>query len=72
MYVGPGVGTRVVMSRRRLRWGGSEASLRRLRGWEVVEGRAESSNGLWAVESLVSVRRVSAGAEGGRIGLYSV
>ena len=27
--------------------------------WEVVEGRAESSNGRWAVESLVSVRRPS-------------
>ena len=45
------------MSRRRLRWGGSEASLRRLRGWEIAEGRAESSNGMWAVETLVSVRR---------------
>ena len=28
-----------------------------MRGWEIVEGRAESSNGRWAVESLVSVRR---------------
>ena len=45
------------MSRRRLRWGGSEISLKRLRGWEIVEGRAESSNGLWAVESLINVRR---------------
>ena len=26
-------------------------------GGDVVEGRAESSNGLWAVESLVGVRR---------------
>ena len=34
-----------------------EASLRQLRGWEIAEGRAESSNGMWAVESLVSVRR---------------
>ena len=33
------------------------ASLRKLRGWEVAEGRAESSNGLWAVESLTGVRR---------------
>ena len=46
-----------MLSRRRLRWGGSAAALRQLRGWEVVEGRAESSNGRWAVESLVGVRR---------------
>ena len=57
LLVGAGVGTRAVMSRRRLRWGGSAATLWRLRGWDVVEGRAESSNGRWAVESLVSVRR---------------
>ena len=58
--MGPGVGASAVMSRRRLRWGGSEVSLKKLRGWEIVEGRAESSNGLWAVESLIGVRRPTA------------
>ena len=45
------------MARRRMRWCGTRASLLRLSRWEVAEGRAESSNGKWAVEALVDVRR---------------
>ena len=57
LVTGPGLGTRVVMARRRMRWGVSRASMLRLKRWEIAEGRAESSNHRWAVEEIVSVRR---------------
>ena len=57
LATGPGLGARVAMARRRMRWCGPRASLLRLARWEIAEGRAESSNGRWAVESIVDVRR---------------
>ena len=57
LTVGPGLGARVAMARRRVRWGGSQATMAHLRRWEIAEGRAESANHRWAVEELVGVRR---------------
>ena len=57
LVTGPGLGARVAMARRRMRWCGPRASLLRLSRWEIAEGRAESSNHRWAVEALLSVRR---------------
>ena len=57
LTVGPGLGARVAMARRRVMWGGSRAAMARLRRWEIAEGRAESTNHRWAVETLVGVRR---------------
>ena len=57
LTVGPGLGARAAMARRRVRWGGSQAAMEYLRRWEIAEGRAESANHMWAVEALVSVRR---------------
>ena len=57
LVTGPGLGARVALARRRMRWCGPRASLLRLTRWEIAEGRAESSNHRWAVEALVDVRR---------------
>ena len=57
LVTGPGLGARVAMARRRMRWGVSRASMEWLKRWEIAEGRAESSNGKWAVEEIVSVCR---------------
>ena len=54
---GPGMDARAIAARRRAGEGGSKRALERLRGWEVAAGRAEGSNGRWAVERLLEVQR---------------